>query len=263
MPTRGRFACLAAALVAFSAWTASAQEVSSASKTSKPDFSRSEMAKPGAPDFGVAGYEVVSLTAYDFEALRLVGAVTGVNDDENGFSWATGGSNPLFIGSFQIPAGAVIDYVGLRYCDTDAASAFIGVLYDIFASGAFTFISNTEYPDQACGTAYNPTALGYPWNGNAGHSLDLYIFQSGPAVAGEVKFRGAEVHFKRTVSPAPGVATFTDVPTDHIFFRYVEALAAAGITGGCGVGLYCPNNPVTRGQMAAFLSIALGLHFPN
>ena len=263
MPVLGRFACLAAALVAFSTWTASAQEPSSWSKTSKPDFSRAQVAKPGAPDFGGVGYEVVSLTAYDFEPFRLVGTVTGVNDDENGFSWATGGTNPIFLASFQIPAGAVIDYVGLRYCDTDPASEFTGVLYDIFASGAFNFITNTEFPDQACGTAYNPVAAGYAWNGNAGHSLDLYIFQGGPAVAGEIKFRGAEVHFKRTVSPAPAVATFTDVPTDHPFFRYVEALAAAGITGGCGTGIYCPTNPVTRGQMAVFLSIALGLHFPN
>jgi hypothetical protein len=65
------------------------------------------------------------------------------------------------------------------------------------------------------------------------------------------------------VSPAPQTATFGDVPVDHQFFRFVEALAAAGITGGCGNGNFCPNNPVTRGQMAAFLSIALGLHFPD
>ncbi len=33
----------------------------------------------------------------------------------------------------------------------------------------------------------------------------------------------------------------------------IEALFAAGITKGCGPGLYCPDDPVTRGQMAAFL----------
>jgi hypothetical protein len=26
---------------------------------------------------------------------------------------------------------------------------------------------------------------------------------------------------------------------------------------------YCPDQPVTRGQMAVFLAKALGLHFPN
>jgi hypothetical protein len=69
------------------------------------------------------------------------------------------------------------------------------------------------------------------------------------------------VRYRLQVSPAPAVATFTDVPTNHPFFRFVEALFAAGITGGCGGGNYCPDTPVTRGQMAVFLSAALGLHF--
>jgi hypothetical protein len=66
----------------------------------------------------------------------------------------------------------------------------------------------------------------------------------------------------RQVSPAPMAATFTDVPTTHPFFRFVEALFASGITAGCGSGNFCPNDPVTRGQMAVFLAAALGLHFP-
>jgi hypothetical protein len=37
----------------------------------------------------------------------------------------------------------------------------------------------------------------------------------------------------------------------------INALANSGITGGCGPGRYCPTNPVTRGQMAAFLHRAL------
>jgi hypothetical protein len=38
-----------------------------------------------------------------------------------------------------------------------------------------------------------------------------------------------------------------------VFTPWVEALSAAGITGGCGGGNYCPTNPVTRQQMAVFL----------
>jgi hypothetical protein len=65
----------------------------------------------------------------------------------------------------------------------------------------------------------------------------------------------------RPVSPAPGTATFNDVPTTHPFFQFIEALHASGITGGCQASppLYCPDNPVTRGQMAVFLAKALGL----
>jgi hypothetical protein len=51
------------------------------------------------------------------------------------------------------------------------------------------------------------------------------------------------------------------VPTTHPFFQFIEALHASGITGGCQASppLYCPDDPVTRGQVAAFLAKALGL----
>ena len=63
------------------------------------------------------------------------------------------------------------------------------------------------------------------------------------------------------VSPAPATATFNDVPTNHPFFQFIEALSASGVTGGCNAAppLYCPDNFVTRGQMAVFLAKALGL----
>ena len=32
---------------------------------------------------------------------------------------------------------------------------------------------------------------------------------------------------------------------------------------GCGSGNFCPDSPLTRRQMAVFLSKALGLHWPN
>jgi hypothetical protein len=38
----------------------------------------------------------------------------------------------------------------------------------------------------------------------------------------------------------------------------INALAAAGITSGCGPSRYCPNDPVTRGEMAAFLHRGFG-----
>ncbi len=73
---------------------------------------------------------------------------------------------------------------------------------------------------------------------------------------------GAIIGYRLQVSPAPSLATFADVPTTDFAFQYVEALVAAGITGGCGGGNYCPDSPITRRQLAIFLSIALGLQWP-
>ena len=47
--------------------------------------------------------------------------------------------------------------------------------------------------------------------------------------------------------------TFSDVPTDYWAYSFIESLAASGITGGCGGNNYCPEDSVTRAQMAVFL----------
>jgi hypothetical protein len=53
--------------------------------------------------------------------------------------------------------------------------------------------------------------------------------------------------------PPPCTGAFDDVLCPSGFADWIEAFAAAGITGGCGGDLYCPGNPVRRDQMAVFL----------
>jgi hypothetical protein len=56
--------------------------------------------------------------------------------------------------------------------------------------------------------------------------------------------------------------SFSDVPDDHKFATSVRALLTAGVTLGCNPPAndrYCPDQPVTRGQMAAFLTRGLQL----
>ncbi len=47
--------------------------------------------------------------------------------------------------------------------------------------------------------------------------------------------------------------SFSDTPPTHLFYRFVETIFHAGVTGGCGGDLYCPANPALRRQMAVFL----------
>jgi len=55
--------------------------------------------------------------------------------------------------------------------------------------------------------------------------------------------------------PPPAVGIFGDVPVGSFAADWIEDLYNRGIAGGCSASplLYCPNNPVNRGQMAAFL----------
>ena len=54
-------------------------------------------------------------------------------------------------------------------------------------------------------------------------------------------------------SPPAPTGKFLDVATNYWAAAWIEKLAADGITSGCGSGNYCPENPVTRAQMAVFL----------
>lgn len=55
-----------------------------------------------------------------------------------------------------------------------------------------------------------------------------------------------------TPDPANGT-TFNDVPANHWAAAWIEQLAQDGITSGCGNNNYCPEQDVTRAQMAIFL----------
>jgi len=60
-------------------------------------------------------------------------------------------------------------------------------------------------------------------------------------------------------APPTCTGAFGDVICPSQFANWIEQLAAEGITGGCGGGNYCPNNPNTRGQMAVFLTKTFSL----
>jgi len=77
----------------------------------------------------------------------------------------------------------------------------------------------------------------------------------------DIRFFGAAVNWTRTISPAPATATFNDVPTNHWAFQSIEAMASSGITSGCDASNFCPDDTLTRAQMAVFLARALGLHW--
>ncbi len=54
-------------------------------------------------------------------------------------------------------------------------------------------------------------------------------------------------------TPPACTGIFTDVACPSLFADWIEQLSAEGITAGCQTGLYCPDKPVNRDQMAAFL----------
>lgn len=163
----------------------------------------------------------------------------------------------------HIPTGALLTRLELDYCDTDASGHRITLrLTDCDATGAnCTTIKEFDSNSATCGTKTMGLSSSSYTVQNGDRELIVEVFLT--SGDGSNLVNGVNIGYKLQVSPGPGVATFGDVPTTSPIFPFVEAIYAAGITAGCGNGNFCPNSPLTRGQMAVFLSAALGLHFPN
>ncbi|MBK8821716.1 MAG: S-layer homology domain-containing protein [Anaerolineales bacterium] len=73
-------------------------------------------------------------------------------------------------------------------------------------------------------------------------------FDPGTSIYNMVSTGSTDIFISKTKSHI-----FTDVPLTYWANNYIERLYHAGITGGCGVGIYCPDATVTRAQMAVFL----------
>ncbi len=168
----------------------------------------------------------------------------------------------------KLPSGAVIDSVELDACDTSATGEILFVLA-VGAAGPGAGPGNVT-PAGTTGLAATPGCAFFSVTPDAPPLIvNNQDFNYWVAVAwhgdftNAVRAAGVRIRYRLQVSPAPGVATFSDVPTGYWAFQYIEALAASGITVGCAPGTFCPEDPVTRAQMAVFLSKALGLHWPK
>lgn len=216
-----------------------------------------------ADEFGNVDHTVTTIPAAAFIYQHNNGYTYGDCEcDAYGCGCFDGGPVHNFFAGVNIPAGAEIEFVGLQ--SNSPSTGQVGVeLFQNFRSGAHNSVVAFSSTSHAWDTDYNAVPLGYLIGSNVHQSLVLQVQTVATEAGGYPHFGWVEIWWRRTVSPAPANATFGDVPTSSPQFRYIEALVAAGITAGCGNNSYCPNNPVTRGQMAVFLAKALGLHWPN
>lgn len=205
-----------------------------------------------------------SLTALDKAAIGFSPLADGQwSHFSSGWSQRSGGTNNATCMDVNLPTGAVLTNITTFTNDTDGAA---DITYTLFSINLVTSVGSTPFNFVTAGTpgiqrvirAVTPNVT----INNNHNAYALCIFHGSATATNQSA--GATFWYRLQVSAAPAVATFpSDVPTTHPFFRFVEALAASGITGGCGAGAFCPDSPVTRGQISVFLATALGLHFPN
>lgn len=65
------------------------------------------------------------------------------------------------------------------------------------------------------------------------------------------------------VPPPPTGTVWLDVPVTHWAAAWAEQLGREGITSGCGGGRFCPENVVSRGEMAVLVQRTFELPLPT
>ena len=115
-------------------------------------------------------------------------------------------------------------------------------------------------------TAPGPTVPASDWAGFGWTFWQYTSSGSVPGITGRVdldRFDGSDVSsmvIDVGVAAAPAKPPFTDIKRSK-FRKDIAWLYAEGITAGCSRTKFCPNDRVTRGQMASFLARAL--HLPK
>jgi len=217
------------------------------------------------PDYyGTADTNYHYISAEEFRPTENVAYIHAAH----GF-WTAYNTTLVAMAPLRLPSGALVDGYTIVYDDSDAVlnlelelnRYWVGAFGAKGTSQIGTTFSSSGTPGVTSTWVDLDPNITISYFIAVTHSTQSYAFTVRLAGAVDVRFRGVIVHWKRQVSPAPATATFNDVPTGHWAFQFIEALADSGITAGCGGGSFCPDNTLTRAEMAVFLSKALGLHY--
>lgn len=250
------------------AWGLAASPVSAESSLALPDHDPA--GRVGA-DVGT-GWNILSIPAAAFVPQN---SSWSYHTDSNGYVYPSGAPTVGFWAPVSLPAGAGIGRLNLYAYDPQpgsiagTVSAYLNRLTGYGAVCSQTLCTFPPVPPahEQIASAGTIGGNGYTYESalvDPPHTVTNYLAQYVVQVSftgAGLGFKGVDIWWKRQISPAPGTASFTDVPTNAQFFAEIEAMKAAGITAGCTATQFCPESTVTRRQMAAFFARALGLYW--
>jgi hypothetical protein len=210
-----------------------------------------------APKWGTTGFTIQTVGSFAFQPLDPA----AVYANDNGMDrWIVSGTSSCWAASVSLSAGALLDHIELDGCANSASDSLSAQLnlcsirstcpstYLVFTTGA-----------PGCGRFPSPSGPPLVVDNLNVH----YVISACTPGSGSTTLSAVRVYYRLEVSTPTGSPTFLDVPPGSPYYQFVEALFHSGITAGCGGGNFCPDSPVTRGQMAVFLATALGLYWAN
>lgn len=213
------------------------------------------------------------IPAGDFQAEDYVDGWIG----PDGYLYGTAGSDVRVATALILPDGAVITRICFATRDSSVTPLLLYVSLradKLVPGGEGPSSKPLAVVDSSAHSGYGSSCLSVDppitirdridVDGDGTQDAAAYrvgVFLTDPGTDASLAFAAVEVTWHREVSPPPPMPTFADVPETDGGWPQIEALAASGMTAGCGGGAFCPDATLTRRQMAVFIAKALGLHW--
>ena len=177
-------------------------------------------------------FQLNTVSLADQTTLQGYIACTSDPNDDNVGVWVNNDAAPTL---FNIGDVDSIDYTLIAQDNPkEPPTTFSDVL---LSHWAWKYVESLFYASITGGCATNPLQ---------------YCPEASVTRAQMAVFLEKGLHYPAAFTPPNVVPTFNET-VGHWAEDWIEALRNDGITGGCGQNLYCPENPVTRAQMAVFL----------
>jgi uncharacterized repeat protein (TIGR01451 family) len=180
---------------------------------------------------------------------------------------ASGAGDGIVTYSFQANAGPA----------RMGTATIAGKTFTIAQESGCSYVLDRDHqshnPGAAAGTINVTAGTDCSWS-VTNHSPSFITITSGSGASGNGSV-SYSISANASNTPRTGIITvagqtftvyqgisFADVPPENPFYTEIGKLSARGVTLGCGNGNYCPDDPVTREQMAAFIMRAKGEFSP-
>jgi hypothetical protein len=221
-------------------------------------FGGADVSIPEAEESFGQNYQATWIGAQDFDPMDGSIAYNRGPSGIGSFRCRTSGAN-WFDGTIRLPSGANLYIMRVFY-------------YNPSAQPIYFFLHRTAV-SESNGVAPSVVQIGPAPSTSAGGYGNIYgtyntiianrynIYNARINLGTNSCVIGARLFWYRQIRT--GLSTpFVDIGgLSQNFKDSIGALYASGITTGTSSITYSPNNPVTRGQMAAFLARALGLYW--
>jgi uncharacterized protein affecting Mg2+/Co2+ transport len=139
-------------------------------------------------------------------------------------------------------------------------------------TGSTTWTSAAGYKlasqNPADNTTWGTSRVNLPASVAPGAQVTFTFNVTAPSTAGTYNFQwqmireGTALFGAASTNVAVSVQRFSDVLPSHPYYAYIDRIAQLGVTVGCTAATYCPDDLVTRDQMAVFIERVLGAFNP-